>query len=246
MPGALVQGVRYFCAVLLMVLLLGAALLVAPFSRHRAWWLVRLWCRQVLAIFRVRVQVHSEGGGDPLAHGGIIVGLTQQSLLDPTIGYASWQRPVRGIWNLEYALIPLLGWVTVFLGWVIVRQRPRQAKRQLAKAADFARQGGLVYLSAEGRRSADGGLSPYKKGPVVMAIAAQVPMIPVYIAGSRACLAPGQWRVRPGAVVIHYLPPIATEGLTYADRHQLLAQLREVGEQAHRRWRPGAADDGGV
>ena len=45
-----------------------------------------------------------------------------------------------------YAMIPFFGWVTVLLGWIIVRQLPEQAKRQLGKAARHAADGGLVYV----------------------------------------------------------------------------------------------------
>ncbi|EKF73750.1 1-acyl-sn-glycerol-3-phosphate acyltransferase [Alcanivorax hongdengensis A-11-3] len=230
------QLVRYALAIGAMVPLLGMALLVGPFSQRQAWRLVRSWNRLVLALFGIQVDVRYDGNAEALRQGGIIVGLTQQSLIDPTVGFASWDLPVKGVWNIEYALIPFVGWVSVCLGWVIIRQNPAQAKRQLGRAAAYARAGGLVYLSAEGRRSDDGGLSPYKKGPVVLAIQAQAPIHPVYIAGSRACLAPGQWKIRPGRIVIHYTDPLPTAGLGYDDREALLLRLRAVGEATHRRW----------
>lgn len=119
------------------------------------------------------------------------------------------------IWNIEYALIPFFGWVTVLLGWIIVRQRPEQSKIQLRKAALHARNGGLVHLSAEGKRSLNGELNPYKKGPVVLAIESQAPIYPLYIGGSRHCLPVGEWRIRPGNIVLRYSEPISTKGLTY-------------------------------
>lgn len=230
------QFARYFLVCILMLPLLGGALVLAPFSSRIARRLVRTWNSAFLSIFGVTVEVAFEGDPKQLEQGGIIVGLTQQSLLDPTVGYACWDQPVNSIWNIEYALIPFLGWVSVFLGWVIVRQSPSQSKRQIEKAARYAAEGGLVYLSAEGRRSVDGQLSPYKKGPVVMAIAGQAPIHPVHIAGSRRCMPPGSWKIRPGNVVVRYMAPISTKGMTYEDRNQLLERLRAVGEEAHSKW----------
>ena len=239
------QIARYVLVCALMVPLLGGALAVAPVSSLQARRMVRAWNKAFLSIFGVSFEVEFEGGPKQLEQGGIIVGLTQQSLLDPTVGFASWDKPVNAIWNIEYALIPFLGWVSFILGWVIVRQSPSQSKRQISKAAKYAADGGLVFLSVEGQRSVDGQLNPYKKGPVVMAITAQAPIHPVYMAGSRSCMAPGAWKIRPGKITLRYLPPISTTGMTYEDRNVLLERLREVGEVAHSRWFEGSGPAAG-
>jgi len=235
------QVARYSLVLALMVPFLGGALVVAPFSDALSRRLVRAWDKAALSIFGISFEVEYPDGSEQLDQGGIIVGLGQQSLLDPTIGFAAWNRPVNAIWNIEYALIPFFGWVSFILGWVIVRQNPSQSKRQIEKAAKYVADGGLVFLSAEGRRSIDGQLSPYKKGPVVMAINAQAPIHPLYIVGSRSCMPPGAWKIRPGKVILKYLPPIQTAGMTYEDRNALLERLRSVGEQEHSRWLKGRA-----
>ncbi|WP_415059771.1 lysophospholipid acyltransferase family protein [Congregibacter sp.] len=172
-----------------MVPMLGAALIISPFSGRIGKRIVRHWNNLALRVFGVSVELRFEGGSSQLDGGGVLVGLNQPSLLDPTAGYAAWDRRVRSIWNFEYALKPFFGWVTVLLGWIIIRQRPEQAKIQLRKAALYAANGGLIYLSAEAKRSIDGSLNAYKKGPVVLAIESQAPIHPVYVVGSRECLA---------------------------------------------------------
>ena len=130
-------------------------------------------------------------------------------------------------------MIPFFGWASVLVGWIIVRQNPRQAKRQLGKAARYAAAGGLVHLSAEGQRSVDGSLSEYKKGPAVMAIEAQVPVYPTYIIGGRDRMPVGEWKIRRGKVICKLMPGIPTTGLTYDDRNELLQKIRAVGESEH-------------
>ena len=233
------QLARYALVICTMVFMLGSALLVSLFSADTGWRIVRSWSRLALGVFGVRVECEYEESASQLEGGGVIVGLTQQSLLDPTAGYAVWDQRVRAIWNIEYAMIPFFGWVTVLLGWIIVRQLPEQAKQQLGKAAQHAADGGLVYLSAEGRRSEDGSLSPYKKGPVVLAIEAQAPIHPCYISGSRDCLPVGEWKIKPGTITLRYFPPIVTAGLGYDDRDRLLQQIRAIGEAEHRRCNNG-------
>jgi 1-acyl-sn-glycerol-3-phosphate acyltransferase len=227
------QVTRYLLVIFLMVLLLGAALMVAPISGHAGWRIYRSWNNIALKIFGIEVENKFDGNASQLDSGGVIIGLNQESLLDPTAGYAAWNHRVMSIWNIEYALIPFFGWVTVILGWIIIRQKVEQSKRQLRKAARYAAQGGLVYLSAEGKRSIDRKLNPYKKGPVVLAIESQALIHPIYMTGSRECLSVGEWKIRPGKIVIHWLPPIATAGLTYEDRNMLLEKIRAIGESEH-------------
>jgi len=54
-----------------------------------------------------------------------------------------------------------------------------------------------------------------------MAIALQVPCVPVYIAGARALMPRGGFVPNPGTVEVRIGEPIATAGLSYADRDAL-------------------------
>ena len=231
--SALSQVLRYALSIGLMVPMLSLALLVGVFHRRWGWRIGRAWNRCVLFLFGVTVSIEYEDAPQAYEGGGVMVGLCQQSLIDPTLGYAAMPRHWLSIWNLEYALIPFLGWLSWILGWVIVRQRPQQARRQLSKAALYAKQGGLVYLSAEGRRSVDGSLSPYKKGPAVLAIESGTRIFPMYIHGTRAIIPYGSWKIAPGPVRVCFLKPIPVAGLAYEDRDQLTAQLWQLGQREH-------------
>ena len=109
-----------------------------------------------------------------------------------------------------------------------MRQWPRQARRALEKISGYLQGGGNVLISIEGRRSKDGSLSPYKKGPVVMALQAQARIVPVFLQGTRVCMPYGAWRIREGRVVVKFLEPISTEGRGYEDRDTLLDHLGAI------------------
>ena len=85
-------------------------------------------------------------------------------------------------------------------------------------------------LSIEGRRSSNGALGPYKKGPAILAIAAQARIVPILIEGAAPCLPFGEWRVRPGRITVTLLPAVETSGLTLGDRGNLVARLRALAE----------------
>ena len=67
---------------------------------------------------------------------------------------------------------------------------------------------------------------PFKKGPFVLAIAAQAPLMPVYCANTFEIMPKGTLWVRPRPVTIRIGEPIATDGLTYEDREDLLQRTR--------------------
>jgi 1-acyl-sn-glycerol-3-phosphate acyltransferase len=227
------QLIRYALSIGLMVPMLGAALVVSPISLDLSWRIFRNWNRITMKIFGVVVEVKFDNDQSQLEEGGVIVVLTQQSLITPTAIVSGSDKRFMSILNIEYVLIPFLGWATSPMGWVIIRQWPEQSKRQLRKAARYARYDGLVLISAEGKRSVDGELNPYKKGAAVLPIESQALIHPLYIAGARQCLPVGEWRIRPGTIVLHYLKPIPTKGLTYDDRNSLLEKLRAVAEIEH-------------
>ena len=59
----------------------------------------------------------------------------------------------------------------------------------------------------------------------MLAIAAQVPVIPVVMHGTMAIMPKGEWRIRSGIVDLHFLEPVPTTGLTYDDRDTLSATV---------------------
>jgi 1-acyl-sn-glycerol-3-phosphate acyltransferase len=72
---------------------------------------------------------------------------------------------------------------------------------------------------------------PFKKGPFVLAIAAGVPLVPAYCAGTFTLLPKGSWRIRPHPVALLFGRPISTEGLRYEDRERLMEETRRAIEQ---------------
>ena len=69
---------------------------------------------------------------------------------------------------------------------------------------------------------------PFKKGPFVLAIAAQVPVIPVYVAHTYGILPKGEWRIRPQPVTLYFGELIPTAGMDYEDRKELLKKTQRV------------------
>ena len=74
--------------------------------------------------------------------------------------------------------------------------------------------------------SRTGELLPFKKGGFIMALQAQVPVLPVAVSGGRASMRKGSGVVRPVKVTVRIGPPLATEGLTVDDRDTFIERAR--------------------
>ncbi|MEJ2189269.1 MAG: hypothetical protein P8Y93_07585 [Acidobacteriota bacterium] len=81
--------IKYLASLFLLITMYAVAIPVGLVSRSAAWVILVAWGRFFLKIFGVEVDVEYEDPRlDPLSErvGGVVVGLTQQSLLDPIIG----------------------------------------------------------------------------------------------------------------------------------------------------------------
>jgi 1-acyl-sn-glycerol-3-phosphate acyltransferase len=237
LEGLLVGGVTLLAA--------PAVTTLALIDRDAGFAALRRWARWFLDCFGVEVRVEDAGAGKdasgvpggPGAHAGrVFVLLDQTSLLDGLIGVVALPGPFRAIINLEFLLLPGLGWMAAAFGIPVIRQWPAQARRALERAVKHLGRGGDIWLSIEGRRSKDGRLGAFKKGPAVLAIAAQAAIVPIWIEGSHAALPFGHLRPRPGQVTFRILPRIETLGLCYEDRHALVALLQRRADESKLTW----------
>ena len=95
-------------------------------------------------------------------------------------------------------------------------------------AVAAVRERGSILFFPEGTRSADGVLRPFKKGAAKLAIGAQVPVVPLAVAGTSSILHRGEFLVHGGRkVVLRVGEAIPTVGLTAEDRDVLTEAARE-------------------
>ncbi len=137
--------------------------------------------------------------------------------------------PVRFRWLAKQSLfkIPFLGGHLRRSGHIpIDRSRHDRALQSLDDAARRVREGRSVLVFPEGTRSGGGGLLPFKKGVFHLAIQAQVPAVPIAIAGSGRVLVPRSLTINPGRIRLRVGQPIATAGLTPADVPVLMERVR--------------------
>jgi len=81
-------------------------------------------------------------------------------------------------------------------------------RRSLDRCRDLLRGGGSLLIYPEGGRSPDGRLQRFKPGIGLLATAAGVPVVPIYLRGARDLLPKGGLLPRPGAVAVRIGEPV--------------------------------------
>lgn len=128
----------------------------------------------------------------------------------------------RFLMKKELLKVPFFGRAAQATGHIVIdRQMRTAAFGAYERAAEVIRQGRSACVFVEGTRSRTGKLMPFKKGPFVLAVAAQVPVVPVYVSGAFELMPRLAPYPHPGTVTLHIGEAIPTAGLTYADRDRL-------------------------
>lgn len=149
------------------------------------------------------------------------------SFVDIWVLLAVLPGTVRFLAKRELLRVPLFGWAMAAAGHIpIDRHKLQSAFGSYETAVRMVRAGTSAIVFGEGTRSRLGRLLPLKKGPFVLAVKAQVPIVPVYIAGTYDVLPKGRVALRRGPITVCIAEPIPTEGWSYDDRDALTARCR--------------------
>jgi len=135
---------------------------------------------------------------------------------------------LRVMYKAEMGKLPILGVAMRMAGLVPVARGDRDKAIEAVDLAVTRLQAGDSFLLApEGTRGRGPTMGPFKKGAFVMAINAQVPVVPVGIVGADAAMPKGRWWIKPTTLRIRIGAPIPTTGLGFEDRDALSALVRE-------------------
>jgi len=188
--------------------------------------LARFWSRLILWTFDVRsrgVMPHSFSPSQPCVYVA-----NHQSQFDIPALVVCMPTQFRMVAKRELLYIPIFGWALWLAGFIFIDRADREkAIRRLDRTVRTIRSGISIVVFAEGTRSPDGRLLPFKKGGFVLALQAGVPIVPVSIRGGREILPKGSLHARPGTIDIVFGAPIPTVGYTLDTKDALIAVVRD-------------------
>jgi 1-acyl-sn-glycerol-3-phosphate acyltransferase len=100
------------------------------------------------------------------------------------------------------------------------------ALASVEKATEALRAGQSFLIYPEGTRSPDGRLQRFKKGAVMMAIHAGVPIVPMVCSGAHRIMEKRSLVIHPGEIVVEFLEPIESAGYSIEQRDILNEKVR--------------------
>lgn len=214
----LIPAVSVFTIVLGTISLLSTLVDCTGNFAHRC---ARAWAWLILRTTGVRVRVtgleHLEPGRS------YVFASNHQSIYDIPIVFAWIPVQLRIVAKASLGRIPFMGWHLHRAGHLLVDRR-NPGPDIVRKMARLVREGSSLIVFPEGTRSVDGAVGRFKKGSFAVAVDAQLPVVPVSVAGSRHVMQKGRLMVCPGDVLLTVHAPLPTSGLArdevapFADR----------------------------
>ena len=189
--------------------------------------LLRWWCNNLLRASSMRIEVQ---GLARLPAGNAVYVCNHQSNFDPVLVYSQLGKHLRFIAKRELFKIPIFGSALRATGMIAVDRSGGERDREaISSAVEAVRSRVSILFFAEGTRDPEGRLRPFKKGAAVLALQAQVPLVPLALAGTKDVMRKKSLLIHGGRpVVLMVGEPISTAGLRLEARDALT-------EQAHAR-----------
>lgn len=230
---AYIRSLWIWGAVTLLILFwLPLLAIIRLFDRDPALYTTGRWFRRLgSAMTRVNPvwKISIKGLPERYVRKPVVVVSNHQSLADiPVISRLPWE--MKWVGKRELFRLPIIGWMMRLAGDIpLERGDARSGARVLGAAARYLKKNCPVIIFPEGTRSPDGLVSRFTDGAFHLAIASQVPVLPVAIEGTRNALPKKNWRF--GATInisVTVLPEVPTTGLTRKDVETLRDRTRAM------------------
>jgi 1-acyl-sn-glycerol-3-phosphate acyltransferase len=211
------------------LVVMGPPLLLYSYLTGRSELLYRVgvWgCKLALRLAGVRLEVH---GREKIPFDRPVVFMpNHQSNCDPPAVIAILPQVIALV-KKEFFRVPVLGRAMLQVGFIPVDRKTRErAVAAIDEGVTSLAAGRSFLVFPEGTRSREGRLQPLKKGAFVMAIKAQVPIVPISISGSSKIMRKGSFAIRPGRVRITIHDEIATRGCCVENRSEIMERTRRA------------------
>ena len=159
-----------------------------------------------LRIAKIHVRVEGRENIPPVA---CVFVSNHASNLDPLVLFPVVGRRISVLIKKELMRIPILATGMRLANFVAVDRADRKAAAaSLERCLCLLRDGLSFVIFAEGTRSPDGRLLPFKRGALLLAIQAGAPIVPVAIGGTHRLMRKGHWAIQPGEVTVRFGAPI--------------------------------------
>jgi len=213
---------HFFPACSLLVLL---GIFVDPRKNDRP---QRILFRNVLRVAGVGFEVRRAPGFDP-TRASIFV-CNHVNLFDAFVIYSAIPQFVRG-WELEsHFKVPAYGWMMKRFGNISVPNSASLSdlKKLIRRTRAALDDGVSIIVFAEGSRTQDGRVAPFRRGVFNLLPQLGHPILPMSIVGSFQFKRKGSWLLPPSKIVVHLHDTIETTGLSKQDATELRERVHRI------------------
>jgi len=167
----------------------------------------------------VKVKV---SGTERIPAGACLFVANHTSSADPPAVVGAIPRRIAILLKKSLFAYPIVGQAFTLAHFIPVeRGNHESAIASLEKATEAIRGGQSFLIYPEGTRSPDGRLQEFKRGAVVMAIKAGVPIVPMVCAGAHKIMEKRSLLIHPGVITVEFLGPIDASAYTFEQRDEL-------------------------
>ncbi|HSB35534.1 MAG TPA: lysophospholipid acyltransferase family protein [Thermoanaerobaculia bacterium] len=192
------------------------------------------WWRIMSRLLGWEVTVEGEERFD--ASRPAVIAVNHQSSLDIVLWARFFPPRTVVVGKKQIRKIPIWGYIFEGTENILIdRENAERARQSVAEAGRRINAERLnVWMAPEGHRNLGPEMLPFKKGTFHLAVAAQVPVLPVIVGPVWTVFDSARWMLRPGRVHVKVLAPIPTKGLTEAEIEPLLRRVRAAMDAARR------------
>lgn len=191
-------------------------------------WPQRVFFRNILRLAGARFEVRRSPGFDP-SRTSIFIS-NHVNIFDPFVVYSAIPQFFRGFELESHFKIPIYGWMMGRFGNVPVPDAPtRESLEIMMQRSKAAIDSGISLIAfAEGSRTRDGHVQPFKKGIFNLAQKFAVPIVPVSIVGSYGFFQTGNWMLYPGKIIVYLHDTIDTSKFARSEVDALRQQVQDI------------------
>lgn len=187
----------------------------------------RFWAWLVMKTNRVKPR--AEGLEKIVKSRSYVFISNHSSNLDPLAVAWTLSNTLRFIGKRSLEKIPLFGWAARRARVIFIdRSDSHKSIETINKAIKELRDGISAYFFAEGTRNFNGKLQSFKKGGVVLALKARLPIVPITILDSHKLFPKRALRIKPGVMRIIIGDPIETFPYGEGDKDMILEKVRSI------------------
>lgn len=196
-------------------------------GQNAAHFVAVLWAKLCCGIVPLKINLNGKKNYDKKQNYVIVA--NHQSMTDIPLLHSSLGLHIKWIMKKELDSIPIFGTACRYLGCISIDRTDRtKALDSIQKASEKLSNKACVCFFAEGTRSIDGTLRPFKKGAFRFALETGLPILPITIKNSNKALASGSLDLHPASIDVFVHEAINTKGLPTDKIDDILSQTRQA------------------